>query len=180
MNKPPYIFVDVMGAVVARVKAKLGLVTLNYQYGYIRELNETLESWSKTPEDSVNKYPLIWVAQPFLIAHESFAWWGELQNGMIFIIQQSNSRRKAAERMAEVFKAVINPIYYELLNQIARDPAFDVKGVDPAQIKHTEMDRYYWGEKQQTMINDVIDCKEISNLFLKINNNKNCGVNLNG
>nr|MBA3971805.1 hypothetical protein [Bacteroidota bacterium] len=67
MNDPEYILVDEMDTLVASVKAELSLPVLNYQYGYLRELQETLIEYSKTIQYSALKYPLVWLVQPFTV-----------------------------------------------------------------------------------------------------------------
>jgi hypothetical protein len=39
---------------------------------------------------------------------------------------------------------------------------------------HKIIDRYFWGQAQQSVLNDIIDCREMSEFLLKVNNNKNC------
>jgi hypothetical protein len=170
LNNPEYIVVDELGAVVEAVKTALDLGALNYQYGYVEELNQTLTQWAKDPEYSLLRFPLVWVMQPFTIVRGKPGIYGSVEGLRIFIIQSSQKTLRAAERMEGNFKEVIYPIYRELLNQLNESVAF----VDAPQRKHRFTDRYYWGEAQQSVLSDVVDCSEISNLELDIHNNQNC------
>lgn len=172
MNNPPYILVDEFQTLVAAVKAKLSLPVLNYQYGYIAELQATLKDYSLTAQYRVLKYPLVWLVQPFTIDRVNGNYFGDTSL-RIFIIQESATALKAPDRMTDVFKPVLYPIYGELMQQIGiASQIFD--GMLNKVIPHRVIDRYYWGEEQQDKIDDVFDCMEISNLKLKIKNNPNC------
>lgn len=61
MNKPEYILVDEVGSVVTAVKAALSLTVLNYQYGYVTELKETLATFDKSEAFADKKFPLIYL-----------------------------------------------------------------------------------------------------------------------
>lgn len=170
MNKPEYILVDELGTIVTAVKTALTLTNLNYQYGYIRELNETLLQWSKNPIDSPKKYPLIWLEQPFTIQRGIPAYFGSV-NIRLFIMMGSSKDLKAEQRMDLVYKAVIYPIYRELLNQMSMSPVFLIDSFE--NIQHTFEDRYFW-PNQQEVLKDIIDCSVITISNLQIANNLNC------
>lgn len=178
MNQLPYIVVDELGLVAAATGVAMDL-TINYQYGYVRELNETLIAFSKTPTFEVLKFPLIWVAQPFTIQRGKLGWYGTVKGGRIFFIQQSTKTKKAKDRMTDVFKPLLYPMVDEFLRQLKRSPAFSIGELATLEYKMT--DRYYWGEGQQSVLNDVIDCIEFSDFTnLLVNNNPNClipGIN---
>lgn len=170
MNKPEYIVVDEIGTVVEAVKTSLELDVLNYQYGYVEELNETLQQWSKNPDFAVLKFPLVWAMQPFTIVRGEQGIYGSVEGLRVFIINSSEKTQKAAQRMEDNFKEVIYPIYREFMEQLNVSVAF----VDSPNRRHRFTDRYWWGEAQQAVLNDVVDCSEISQLELKIHNNQNC------
>jgi hypothetical protein len=170
MNNPEYILVDELQEVVSKVKTELKLPVLNYQYGYVEVLNETLEQWSKSKDHAALKFPLVWVMQPFVIARGERGFYGSVEGLKIFIINNSEKTLKAPDRMAKNFKPIIYPIYRELMNQINRHNAFE----SSYSRKHKFTDRYYWGEQQQSVLNDVVDCSEIAVLELKIKDNQNC------
>lgn len=163
-----------MESIVSAVKTALALPTLNYQYGYVSELRETLAQMNE--KDFVQlKYPLVWLCQPFTISRVNYGYYGDAAL-RIFIIQESAKNLKATERMAQTFKPVIYPIYRGILAQIlSRGDLFD--GLLGDHLEHSVTDRYYWGEEQSKALNDVFDCMEISNLKVKISNKQNCSIN---
>lgn len=172
MNNPEYILTDEWATIAAAVKAALGISVLNYQYGEVTELNETLIQWSKSPDHASLKFPLIWVEEPFVISRGEPGIYGTLDGGRIFIINQSTATWKAAERMTNNFKAVIYPIYRELLNQIVSSDVF--QDDDLEKLKHKTSNRYYYGESSRSVLNDVVDTMVVSDLNLRINNKSNC------
>lgn len=160
-----------METIVSSVKTALALQFLNYQYGYITELNETMSQWSKSTVYEPQKFPCVWLMQPFTIdrKHKEDGIYGRVSL-RVFIIQQSTKQAKAKKRMTDVFKPVIYPIYRELLNQLDLSVVFATANFIP----HDFTDNYYWGEAQESVLNDVIDCSEISQLQLSIYDNPNC------
>lgn len=177
MNKPEYIVVDEMGAVVDAVRvnpdlALLGMV-LNYQYGYVKELNEILTQWAETSEHSPKKFPLIWLEQPFnIVRGESAAYYGRIELMRIFIMMQTDGNYKAADRMANIYKTTLYPIYRELLRQLTLTTAFSTNVLE--KIRHTVQDRYFWGEGQASVLDDKVDCMILTIRDLQIQNNFNC------
>lgn len=184
MNDPEYIIVDEFGikdsndqltsGILYEVKTALDLPVLNYQYGYREELNKTLINYSKSPEFASKKFPLVWLVQPFSISRGEIGWYGTMQDLSIVIINASEVNVRAQQRMENNFKPILYPIYRELLNQIVLSLAFDESVVE--KMSHKVIDRYYWGEAQQSVLNDVIDCIEISGLRLKISDKQNSSI----
>jgi hypothetical protein len=171
MNNPPYIVVDEVALVVADIAAAMA-IDINYQYGYVHELNETLMQWAKSPTLEPLKFPLIWLEQPFTIVRGKMGWFGEISNIRLFLIQQTNALRKASDRMQNVFKPTLYPMYRQLLISMKRSKAFSIGEIDI--LRHSVTDRYYWGKNQQSVLNDKVDCMEISDFYLRVNNNQNC------
>lgn len=171
MNNPEFILVDEIETLVASVKTVLGIPVLNYQYGYIEELRQTLIQM-EAPGFDLLKYPLVWFVEPFTETRESGDYYSDTSIEL-FIIHATDKTLKASERMAQVFKPVIFPIYRELVNQFtSAHHVFDIPV--NTHLPHKKTNRYYWGEEQQKKIADVFDCMHISNLKLKIKNNRNC------
>src|SRR5688500_16342153 len=110
MNNPEYILVDVFAEIVAATRVALGLPVLNYQYGYVTELNETLKQYSETAEYAVKKFPLVWLQQPFTVERGTVGFFGEVKDLRLFIMNASEINLKASERLAGNFKTVIYPI----------------------------------------------------------------------
>ena len=179
MNQPEYIIVDEFRELVASMSVALtdnDSTTfpnpINYQHGYITELNETLMQYEKDPQRYDTKFPLVWLAQPFTVTRGEVGYYGKVNDLRLFIINSSDKNWKADEREDSNFNPKLRPIYRELIDQLKEWPAFDMgKMGDPV---HKVIDRYYWGESQQSVLNDIVDCMEISGMEFKVKNNSNC------
>ena len=166
-----YILTDELETVVAAVKAALGLSVLNYQYGEVEELNETLKQLEADPAKFNLKFPLVWVAEPYQVKRGDASIFG-IADVNVFVINETEKTWKAKERMENNFKPVILPIYREFLKQIEVSTAFDHQfGRVP---DHTIVNRYYLGENRQSTLNDVVDAMKISGLKLRIHEKQNC------
>lgn len=186
MNEPEYILTDELAAIVAIVGANVApalaaavealqlpnALTLQFRYGYVTEINEILAQQSKNATDEVLKYPLIWLEQPYTVKRGGI-WYGSTTL-RLFIIMQSDKNYRAPDRMANVIKPILYPIYRELMKQINESPVFITLGID--RIPHLKTDYYYFSDPtgKKSVFNDVIDCVCISNLQLNITNNLNC------
>lgn len=171
MNNPEYILTDEMATVVAAVKTALLLDVLNYQFGYIEELNETLVQYEADPVKYNKKFPLVWLAEPYTTVRGLPNVFGKAKPD-IFIINSTTIEWKAAERMENNYKPILFPIYRELLVQIFKAEAFSHQSVDS--IQHSYTKGYYWGEKQQAVLNDAVDCLKIGAIELPIINKQDC------
>jgi len=171
MNNPEYIVQDEMGTVIQDTGIALSM-NINFQFGYIRELNETLTQWEKDPALYAIKFPLVFLAMPFNISMGSGPGFGRFTDVRIFIMHHTDGVSKTKDRLESSYKPVIYPIYRQLLKVISYSNAFSFE--TDGEIVHRRTDRPYWGEDQQTAITDKVDVLEISGLNLIINNNLNC------
>lgn len=175
MNDPEFILTDEMETVVAAVKTELKLSALNYQYGYIEELNETLQQYEKDPSKFDKKFPLVWLAEPYTINRGEPGVYATTDPLEIFIINSTEKTWKAKERMTNNYKPILLPIYRELLKQLFLSLAFTCQS--PEHIPHRITKGYYWGEAQKAVINDAVDCLKLSGLKLRIDDKQNCTPN---
>lgn len=189
MSNPTYI-VDIIGEVVqgftpdvlpiikANELAVLGTTlidTIDYQYGHVIELIQTLSQYDKTDNYRRIKYPLVFLAMDFPEKRGKPDWYATAVLNII-IAHQTDSMDKIGDRMRKVFKPVLYPIYYALLDGLA---AHDLINENTADIlSHTKFDRGYMGTIKDSgnianRLNDYVDAIEIVNLNLTILNN-NC------
>lgn len=183
MNQPPYYITDVfgekdtdenlIGGIFRQVQNSLGISVLNYQYGYITELNETLGQWVNDPELQSKMFPCVWLVQPFTLQKGFAEVYAKVYGGLRLIIMTSTTQDlKAKDRMSEKFKPIIYPIYEQTMIELNQNPAVQYVVNRP----HLFTDRYYWPEQSQEL-SEVVDCSEISGLEFTLNNNSNCCVN---
>lgn len=183
----PIYVVDIMSEIVQNVEdAVLSLVManetavlgstlmqgINFQYGHKRELIETMMQWDKDPELRYQKYPLVYLVQDFkeTRGHDAGVY---AQVGLnIIIAHQTTQSFKITDRYLNVFKPVLYPIYYSLLNEMAVFSGI-LEGTEEM-LEHDKWDRSYWGRaaiggNDKISLNDFVDAIEINNLSLKIN-----------
>ena len=183
----PVYIVDIMSQVVANVStevlsqvqanetAALGstlMQTIDFQYGHKRELIETMMQWDKDPTLRYQKYPLVYLVQDFKEARGADVGIYATLGLNIIIAHHTVQTYKITDRYTNVFKPVLYPIYYSLLNQLAIYPGIN-EGVQEMLV-HDKWDRSYWGRAaaagtDKVTLNDFVDAIEINNLVLKIN-----------
>lgn len=182
MNNPEYILTDEMAVIVTAVQAALqqanidagqpaGWPVLNYQYDYIERLNETLQQYEADPVKYAEKFPLVWLAEPYDTDRRTPGIYGTV-NPRIYFINSTDKNWKAQQRMDFNYKPILLPIYREWLRQIIISPVFSHQSEES--IPHKVTKGYYWGVAQQSVLNDAVDCLMVSLPALRINNNSNC------
>lgn len=189
MNTNPLYVVDVLAQIVEAVSdevlteiienetAALGtsmITGINYQYGHRLELIETLIQLDKGGSPSnVMKYPLVYLVMDFSEARGS-------QDGVyaevklnIVIAHQTDNTDKITDRYRKVFKPVLYPIYYSLIEQIAAHHLVLQGNED--KIQHVKIDRGYWGRTALqgagttgNKLTDYVDAIELQNVDLKL------------
>lgn len=151
---------------------------INYRYGHRLELIETLIQLDKDSVGGSNmkKYPLVYLVMDFSEKR------GE-QDGVyatlalnIIIAHKTQNTDKITDRYTKVFKPVLYPIYYSLIEQFAAHPLVLQGNED--KIQHTKIDRGYWGRTALSSdkgagtaannLSDYVDAIEIQNLQLKL------------
>lgn len=179
MNNPPYIVTDEFTAMIQALSTALNVPTsLNkpvYSYfGYIKELNETLVQKDGSSLQYNQKFPLVWLVTPFTVGpleKGKLGLYGIIPELRMFIMTDSRKEYKAKDRVENVYKPVLNKIQYELFRQMELSKAF---AGYKAQQNASVTDHYYWGEAQQSVLNDVVDTTEVRFRNVPLHNNNNC------
>lgn len=187
-QQPVYI-VDIIGSVVQAVQTEvlatiqqnertaLGntlIHNINYQYGHFRELISTLAQWDAdaSQQQQLQKYPLVFLVQDFREQRGKTAGMYAEVSLNIIVCHQTDPNYKVTDRMANVFKPVLYPIYYSLIKQLSKNSL--TYAVSPDLIAHDKWDRAFWGTSKlnagndKTLLNDYVDAIDIQNLSLKI------------
>lgn len=172
MNNPPYIVTDIFTDMVAKIAIKLNMPVYAH-YGYVKELNETLIQYSRSPASYDKKFPLIWLKEPFAIAAEPLIY-GRIEELWMFIMTDTRRDYKSYQRKEKTFKPVLYPIRDELINQMSSRPEF---ANYQARTGFKLTDHYYWGEEEKSVLNDIVDTVAIRFQKIPLRNNKNCKTN---
>jgi len=188
MTTQPVYIEDIIGAVVQEVQVEVlatiqqnetaalgttGIQNINYQYGHFRELIETLAQWDSDLSLRSMKYPLVYLVGDFRESRGRLAGVYADISPTVIICHQTEATYKVTDRMANVFKPVLYPIYYSLLKQLAKSSM--IFAASPDLISHDKWNRKYWGTgpietggSDKLALNDYVDAIEIQNLQLKI------------
>lgn len=172
---------DIQAAELAVVKltkpeaTESNIVAINYQYGHLREIIETMKQYEQSPELRYEKYPLIAL---FLDIPEQYGASGGYPGDCrlrMALCYGTSTTLKASERYAQVMKPILLPLYDELIKQIEACREFVTMG----QVEHTMVERPYWGrggleDHEGNVFADAVDAIEITDLQLTINFNQNC------
>jgi len=157
---------DMIGDVVAKMRALVNSQTPYYQYGHIAEISDILKNMEGDPVKKNQKYPLVILRldNPGEVEEEIVKW-----NLNIVICAYTNNGYRAPERLQSVFKPVLFPLYDRFFEALNLSKHFFWEGNYP---KHTKIDRYFWGtstgfRNAKQIFDDPIDAIEIINL--KIN-----------
>lgn len=172
MNKPPYIVEHEIGEAVAATKTALALPVLNYQYGYIQEIDATLATNAKTKEQAEKSFPIVILKAGYRVVKGKFGYYG-VTNGLdIIVATNTKAEYKAAKRIDEKFSPVLIPIAEELLYQIGRRLAFG--NAYPYRMPHGTINAYFFGNQKEAAVSDILDAIIIPGIELNVKNNPNC------
>jgi hypothetical protein len=168
--------VDFIGSIVGKtsvaVQKAIGKEVF-YFFGHTIEINNTLSSYSKTPDFCEQKYPAIFLIMDF--AEKRNAKQGiEVETTLqLLIVADSNKDDRAVIRYEKVFKPVLYPIYEKFIKTLQNDSSVwcPLNGFIP----HEKIDRPLISGMQvrttngtKNLFNDHLDAIEVSNLQLTI------------
>jgi len=152
------------------------ITAVHYQYGHPLEIIKTLGQYDQGGTSKFNKYPLVafFLDMP-MDRGADVGIYGEATVHMAIIRSCKDPNHTAEQRDVNNFDPVLTPIYMELMRQIGnRGDIFQIPSA--TRIRHKVTYRYYWGKQglfgnETNIFNDWVDCIEIENLKLKINEN---------
>ena len=147
---------------------------LNYQYGHIYELLQTLAQMDQDPSGAAGriKYPCVYLLMDIREQRGRQPGIYSEVNLDIVIMHQTDPTYKAADRYEHVFEPVLEPIYYSLIKQLCTIPQTEQGNQD--MLTHDKWDRLFWGTSSiggntGLAVNDYVDAIELQNLDLKLN-----------
>ena len=171
------VFRDIVGKVSDAVLAELQvfdpkITSVRYEHGHPLEIIETLGQLGAAPSSKFNRYPIVALFQDFPEDVSDVPGIDREITVQMIIARGTTPTLKASARYDKNFRPVLYPVYFELLKQISKSPAFTVKS--ETQIKHRKFDRLFWGRdglygNSKNVFNDWLDCIELKELKLKVN-----------
>jgi hypothetical protein len=149
---------------------------VNYQYGRLTEIIQTLQIWSQNQIRQYKLFPLIALAEDFTVINNNSPYASCRLN--ILIAYPTDINYQSADRQTNTFLPILNPLYDELIDQIYKCGYFSIYNPLKEMI-HEKIEHGNWapnglynitGGKTANVINEYVDCIEIKNLTLKIEN----------
>lgn len=178
MDKAPVYIVDIIGEAVAATDAALfadnasnAVKTagrhINYLYGRGDQILTKLLGKDSSPTLKNFKYPLIALIQDFGEERGGTGYYAAVRLPSILICTSTNSTDDVPKRYNQTFKPILYPIYYELLNQLARNT--NIVAPNGAEgIVHTKFDRPGIPPDPKSQFTDFLDIMELQGLSLVI------------
>lgn len=177
------IITDYIGAVVARMRATVVDPKAKqagepyYMFGSRREIDNRVIEKNEDKVFKYQKYPLIALVvsppPPVLVT-------GDVSQFLlnILILASTNKGYNAQERMENVFKPVLYPLYEDFLLKLKRSGLFMWEG-NQYRPSHTQFDRYQYGTQSsegttQNIFTDPLDAIEMVNLKLRVVDRGDC------
>ena len=142
---------------------------LNYLYGSAKEIQQMLVEASKEPAIREHKYPLLILFTPVDIDVDSGLGIDYQTVLNLVIVTDTEKTYHTHERIENVYKPVLWPLYESLMNHIRLSGLFDIDS--SGRIPHTETDRFFYSPlpaHDQNVFSAVLDAVEITDLELSV------------
>lgn len=140
---------------------------LNYRYGRPSEINKAIQEMSDGVASKRQKFPLIAVLEPYTIVYPSNGGYAFIDSVDLLIAMPSSDEWDSYTRQTENVDPILQPIYEELLLQIADSPAVVAPNIKK-DLPHRRT-----VHKGGKFFNDLVDVIEIKGLQVKLRNH-NC------
>lgn len=172
--------VDIMDEIVRRVNAAVidqikaeckGIYGINYMHGHWKEVSGRLVDMGKNPKTAKNKFPLVVLLEDFPFDYTTKNPTGTVQ---VLICAVTNKNYNSDERQAKIFNPILDPIYWELLNQMAKSGYFAQTYY--LKFPHKKWDRKAFGKEDPygnsaNIPLEYLDVVQMQNLQLILNRN---------
>ena len=140
-----------------------------YMYGHRLEIASRLAATVNDKVRKYQKYPLVALRMDFEEPFDNDI--VELSLN-IALLAYTDRKWNAEERMANVFKPVLYPMYHRFMKELWQGGEFFWQGGKTA--PHTKIDRMFWGIEggegnTKSIFNDPLDAIEILNLKISKN-----------
>ena len=170
LTKTPYI-VEQFQYIVEDVATRYG-DTVNYQFGHVIEIINTLKELSKTQRTSPAKFPLVCLFQDFTEEKGGASDTESKVKLNLIVAMMTKPTYTASDRYRITLKPVLYPIYEILITSIIRSGYYKLTTLSKPP-KHKKTDRLFWGKSglygsAGNQFNDYIDAIEITDLELEV------------
>lgn len=142
--------------------------TINYQYGSLSEIKETLKQWSADKEEKHNKYPCIFLVLDASEQKGLVSGYRTKHRCTIGLVHHTEQQYTAQERYDNIVVPVLYPLYQNFIDNLISCGFF--VAYDEKDIPHTKIDRMNMGKEKFVIIDGVafdhLDAIEMQNLEL--------------
>ncbi len=167
--------VDIIGDVVAKVRAKFdptGLEKPYYMHGHITEIINTLSEKTANDEWKFKKYPVIMLLQDFEERFPVVAGYVSDVELKVVIATNTQPTIKADERYDSTFPNTLYPLFQLFIKELEKSP-----NVNSRRFEFKKTDRLFWGKSDiygnsGNIGHDYLDAIELT-INLKIIQNCN-------
>jgi hypothetical protein len=143
---------------------------VRFDYGHPADIVQKIQSYSNSEENRYKKYPLIGLFLDFKQTRGSNIQVDTSCSLNLFICVGTTNKLTPQQRTDQSFVPLIQPIYNEFLNQLAKHG--NVITPELRRFRHDYVERYQWGKGgleyynngQKNIFNDFIDAAEITGL----------------
>jgi hypothetical protein len=141
-------------------------IQLHYEFGHPIEIDQTLTAWSKTPDNSKVKYPLLALFTDFEEQKGTQAGIMSEVKLELIIATMTLPGYTAPQRMENTFVPILYPLYSYFIKSVCKSGYF--ANITQTSLRHTKTDRMFWGRNQKAAFGDYVDAIHIQNLELKV------------
>ena len=144
-----------------------------FHHGHILEISNTIIQMSTDP-DTDKRFPFIALKRD--IENQKRTYDGIEFNATFYLIELSSPDYTAEERLVNIFKPLLTPLYEEFNNQIARSGLFLEQSVEEIEAVSDYTEHYFWGTPQvmgpdANIFGNWVECIEVR---IKLTALKNC------
>lgn len=138
-----------------------------YMYGHYIEVVSRLKQLSESKNLKDRKYPLIVLFTDIPVTPTGFGFFGDAKL-QVMILHYTDQNYYAPDRLANVFKPVLEPIKEEFIHQVEIYEQF----TRPTELAFTQIRHYFWGsaENKKNPFNDRLDAIELRDIEITIKN----------
>lgn len=143
----------------------------NYEFGYWPDISNRLLNKGLTQQGQATKYPLIVLHSKF--KQSRFSQVGILMDTdpTMYILARTQTNYSPIQRIEQVFKTVLDPIYDELIQAI-KDSTL-IASISIKDLEHEREDMFLANASngEKNLLNDFLDVIEIKFKSIKLFNN---------
>lgn len=159
--------------------ADSSIVNVNYQYGPLEEIKETLKQWDKSKTYKHKKYPCIFLVTDTVEQKGLKSGYRTKHKCTIGIVYRTQKGLTAGQRITNSFTNILYPLYQNLLDNLISCGYF--VAYDEVDIPHNKIDRLNMGKESFVVLDgsfDYLDAIELQNLEL-VTEDTNCLTQIN-